>query len=387
MYKVKMSKHLLSIIIPTKNRQKYCIEAINQIISTLNSGVEIIIQDNSDTAELKTVVTTLNYDRLVYNYHPGELSFIDNFNEALTFASGEYLCMIGDDDGVLPDIIKITEFAKINNYDAIIPGLNSVYCWPNKNAFVKNGEKGYLCLSYIKNKGKEIQTEKELVKLIKNGGQNYQSYGVPRLYHGIVCRKILNKIYNITGKYFDGLTPDIYMAVALSFVCKKVCGVNYPVTISGICPKSGSSDSATGKHTGDLKNAPHFKGHTSYIWDPKAPAIYSVESIWAETVMKALHAFHREDLYSRFGVNVLDGICFAKYPQFKNEIKKHAKKNGVSIFNLYYQKIKFLIIPFVKRALKRIFRKKGEVQKYYDVSDITQAAEITIAELYKLGIL
>ena len=79
MYKVKMSKYLLSIIIPTKNRQKYCIEAVNQIISTLNSGVEIIIQDNSDTAELKTVVTKLNYDRLVYNYHPGKLSFIDNY--------------------------------------------------------------------------------------------------------------------------------------------------------------------------------------------------------------------------------------------------------------------------------------------------------------------
>ena len=68
--------------------------------------------------------------------------------------------------------------------------------------------------------------------------------------------------------------------------------MNYPITVSGICPTSGSADSATGRHTGKLEDAPHFRGHASYEWDNKAPAIYSVESIWGETVLKALKDFN-----------------------------------------------------------------------------------------------
>lgn len=38
---------LLSIIIPTKNRQVYCIESIQSILEDIDEQCEIIIQDNS----------------------------------------------------------------------------------------------------------------------------------------------------------------------------------------------------------------------------------------------------------------------------------------------------------------------------------------------------
>lgn len=369
---------ILSIIIPTKNRQTYCIAAIRQIIDLKLDNIEIVIQDNSDDESLMDAIRPfMDKNHIIYNYQAKTLSFVDNFSEAITPAQGEYLCMIGDDDGILPNIVDAAKFAKKHDYDAIIPGLNSVYCWPSENPFVKGAENGYLCISYANSSCYDVHVQEALNKLLSKAGQGYQSLDLPRLYHGIVARKTLKEVLTKTGKYFDGLSPDIYMAVALCFACQKVCRIGFPITISGICSRCGSSDSATGKHTGELKDAPHFRGHDSYEWNDLVPAIYSVESIWAETVLHALQNFKVQNLYQKFRVDVLDGICLSRYSQLKKEIKTHSKKHDISPIALHYQSMKSSIVPVIRRVIRRALRKPNDVLKYYNVKNITEACDIT----------
>ena len=71
-------------------------------------------------------------------------------------------------------------------------------------------------------------------------------------------KECLEEIRTKTGRYFNGLSPDIYSVVALSLVSKNNVFIDYPFTISGICKTSGSADSATGRHTGKWEDAPHF---------------------------------------------------------------------------------------------------------------------------------
>ena len=377
-------KYDLSIIIPTKNRQKYCLKAVEEITNFNWKNVQIVIQDNSDDSTLKKELK--EYKNIKYNYHKGVLSFVDNFSEAVEIADGEYLCMIGDDDGVLPNILDHVYYMKKNNYDALIPGLNSVYFWPSTNSVIKNGEKGYLCIANVKNRIYDIDCKNGLIDLMKKGCQDYQTLDIPRLYHGIVKHQNVDLVKKKVGKYFDGLTPDIYMATALCFTCKKVCKIDYPVTISGICPKSGSSDSATGKHTGNLKDAPHFNGHENYQWDIKVPKIYSVESIWADTALHAIKDFDGKSYYDKFRVDILDAICLSKYPQFKNEIKNHSKNfsNPILYISIIGKYLK--ILNFLKRAIKRVIRKRGSVLKYYNIENINEACDITVRELEKCQI-
>ena len=376
-----MNKYLISIVIPTKNRQKYCIEVVKQIVSLKLEDLQIVIQDNSDEDKLKEEILKLKCDDILYNYCDKTLSFVDNFSLALSLSSGEYVCMIGDDDGILPNIIKATKYIKANRIDALIPGLNSVYIWPSEHPIVKGGENGYLCLSYIKNKGKLIDCSKGLHDLMNKGGQEYQSLDLPRIYHGIIKKTILDQVKEMTGNYFSGLTPDIYMSTALSLICEKVYKVEFPVTVSGICLKSGSANSATGKHTGKLEDAPHFIGHDGYIWAQKVPKIYSVESIWADTVLHALNDFNAKKEQDKFRIDVLDAICLKKYPQFSNEIISHASSYGFSKFRLLLLGNYYKYLLFVKRVFRRLLRKKGEVKKYYNIPDINKAVDCTNAEL------
>ena len=101
---------LLSIIIPTKNRQVYCLKSIRQILGVVSKDVEIIVQDNSDDNSLSEEFKSQEFEMVKYNYHSGVLSFVDNFSEAVSLCSGKYVCMIGDDDGVLPIIEKVTKY-------------------------------------------------------------------------------------------------------------------------------------------------------------------------------------------------------------------------------------------------------------------------------------
>lgn len=367
-----------SVIIPTKNRISYCLEAVQSVLDLRDDRIQVVVQDNSDASnEERFHARFPDAPGLKYHYHGGTLSFVDNFSEAVEQADGQYLCMIGDDDGVLPNILQAVELARTQHYDAVVPGLNAVYCWPSEHPFIRDAENGYLVLSYIGRGIHGVSCSDALQKLMKNGAQDYQSLFLPRIYHGIVSREMMQRIYNKTGRYFDGLSPDIYNAVALSLVCDRVCRLDYPITVSGICPRSGSSDSATGKHTGKLSEAPHFNGHQDYTWSEKVPEIYSVESIWADSALCALEKFGAGQLADRFNVGYLDQLCLKKYPQFREEIRAHRKRHGVpalpSVACFTWRKTK----AWLCRAFRRAVRRPGDVRKYYQVPDIRAAIQIT----------
>lgn len=366
----------LTIIIPTKNRQFYCIESMKQIIDATNESVQIIIQDNSDDEKpLKDFCDRLSLERVLYHYNNRVLSFVDNFSEAVEFSLGEYVCMIGDDDGVLPRIMDIVEIAQKEDIDCFIPGLNSVYFWPSDPPIVKGAINGYEYISYLDDTIRVVNPQKSLKALLKRGFQDYQKLDVPRLYHGLVHKRVLNLIKNKAGKYFDGLTPDMFMAVALCFVCNKVLAQNVPVTISGICPKSGSSASASGAHTGSLSDAPHFIGHNNYEWDKRIPYVYSVETIWAETGLKSFDIFNSDKLSISFDSMYFLSRLWAKYPQFHNEIALSAKEQKISVYKICLYSYYIRIYQLFKKVIKRIMRKKKDVIRFYEIFDMVSAAE------------
>ncbi len=377
-----MAGYKLSIIIPTKNREYYCKRVIEQVLAATSTQTEIVIQDNSDSDELELFVKGIDEERIVYNHEKRVLSFVDNFSEAVALAHGEYLCMIGDDDGILPNIEDVVKYAESQDLDAVIPGLNSVYVWPASNSIIKGGEEGYLVLSYIdKTSIKDISAQDGLKQVLRNGCLDYQNYDIPRLYHGLVHKRVLEKIKATLGTYFGGLTPDMYMAVALGLTCEKVQVIRYPITISGICPASGSASSATGAHTGELKDAPHFKGHVNYQWDSCIPYIYTVETIWAETALQALNDFLKEDYRKEFNLCELGAQLWNNYPQFKDRIIKHMKTHDVNVTKLKCAAIRRSLFKKVKRIWKRIVRKPNEVIKNYGVFDIVNACELTMKVL------
>lgn len=382
---------LLSVVIPTKNRENYASATVEQILNINDDRIQVVIQDNSDTRKLSNLLTKHeNNKRLKYNYTEGTISFVDNFNLAVSQADGEYLCIIGDDDGILPQIIDVVLWAKKNNVDAIKPGLNAVYFWPNSEALRGKKDDGYLSINQITTKAKICDPYYEVVKLLKQGGQDYLSLNMVKLYHGIVRRGCLQQIRETTGKYFGGLSPDIYISVALSLTVNKLVEIDFPLTISGICNKSGSSDSATGRHTGKLEDAPHFRGHKEYNWSELVPKFYSVDTIWADSALAAIKDLNKLDLIKNFNFEFLTINCLLKYPQFKDTIflcyKTYSDKNYVAKVINSAKYTTFKINSIIKKVSRKIIRKQSNYYHINGIVNIIVANETLQKRLVVTGI-
>ncbi len=383
-----MSDYLLSIVIPTKNRQRYAYEAIKQIYTINNKNIQIVIQDNSDTDELKGKINEFD-ESVKYNYKSGSISFVDNFSLAVENSDGEYLCIIGDDDGINPQIIDVVVWAKKNGIDFIKPGLNAVYIWPESETVTKDSDNGRMSISKIDLKISINNPKNEMEKLLKHGCQRYLKYELIKLYHGVVKKSALDFVRKTTGSYFGGLSPDIYGAVALSTFNDNLLTIEYPLTIPGICAKSGTADSSTGRHEGDLKDAPHFKGHENYEWNEYVVPIYSVETIWADSAMAALNDLKEYGLINKFNYGSLNAYCLFGHFKFHKKIIEFQRKLRKIDKNYNFFRnsiiINFFRGPaqeFLVRLKRKIKKPKTEIKYYNNIKSIIGAGK-TLSDFLK----
>lgn len=282
---------LLSICIPTRNRDFYVGEVVYGLLNQFSDAVEIIVFDNSDNANEDLRALSCKTSNLMYYHDGSELSFADNFEKSVAVATGEYVTVIGDDDFVFPEILEAVKYAKSKGLDSIISRLDYVYYWPGIDGRTDQST-GALRISGENYKtGHEVIYQKnELARFLECGMSEFENSDLARIYHGIVSKALVDRVIKMHGRIFGGLSPDIYSSIKLAVYAGETLKWKNQLTFPGVCKKSGSGQSAEGKHRGSLESAPHFRGHRKYQWEAEIPMYYSVDTIWAESAVKALKA-------------------------------------------------------------------------------------------------
>ena len=279
---------LLSIVIPTRNREKYCIEAIKDILRYNEDCFELVVQDNSDSEQIKEYIQEHPDERLRYYRIEGRLNSVINIRTCLDYAEGEYVCMIGDDDSILPNIFSITKWAKENGIKAVCPSNNPAFYWEYDGSL-----EGRLITQPVNCRYKWARPDNRLKALLKGGIIDYQQYSLPRVYHGLMHRDILKSIKTKTGHVIGGLSPDIYLAVSSCFYVDKYIITNFPISIQGACVQSTS----VGNPRGKFEEMPHLWNRGESHWDELIPKYNSSQTIWAETALKAITENGKDEEY------------------------------------------------------------------------------------------
>lgn len=310
------TRPLLSIAIATRNRIPYAMSAIQSILAISDPRLELVVHDNSVTRDLESYTHAAIKDkRFHYGYTAPPFSSIDNFNAVLEMATGEYVCLIGDDDGVNPEILEAAFWAKSNNVDCLAVKNTISYLWEGTAAqstvFTKVAG-GALSVWSFRGSIENADVQKELVKLVRNGGLYYLNFKLPKLYHGLVHRRCLEAVRERTGAYFGGLSPDIFASLAIACVANRVVVTDYPLTIPGACGVSGSVvEGSIKRHSKKLEDAPHFRSRGRYEWCELVPRVYSPETIWVDSGVAALRAMGRSDLVRQLNLPKLAAYCVA----------------------------------------------------------------------------
>lgn len=392
-----VNKPLLSIVIPTKDRQKYCLSAVESILRVGSDKIQVVIQDNSIDNLLQNMLPIINNENILkYVYRSDELSFVENFNNAIDNADGEYICIIGDDDGINPQIVEAASWAKDNNIDSLVGNIKANYRWDNtgtKDTFFTKMTGSTLTITHFDGKAKRVNIEESLNKLMENGCTNYLDFDFPKLYHGIVRKDSLVKLKNHTGAYLKGLSPDIYAAIALACTIKNLVVIDYPLTIPGVCAESGSIQEGQKKeHSKELATAPHFKGRTiSYEWDNNVPKIYCVQTIWADSAFAAIKDYNRTDLVKYFDkymlcANILDADSSLEERVYEYlEIEDSSFKAFYIKNELRKAKLKGPFRKFIKDRVMGRARKILKIERFDIISNLPDMNVATIALQNYLG--
>jgi len=389
-----MKNPLLSILIATKNRVPYCINTIETILKFKNTNFELIIQDNTDTFELKDYIKSkIKDDRLIYNYTPPPFSSIDNFNTAIGLSNGKYVCLIGDDDGISSTIFAVVEWAQKSRVDSVCPKVFSDFYWPN--AFYQ-GSKGYVTIPYFSSSVSKVNPKERIQDLLEDGIVDYMKFNLPKLYHGLIKKSCLDEIKNKNGYYLGGLSPDIYSSITLSYFVKNHIVLDFPITIAGACKSSTTVAGLNGGHSGILSEAPHFRDRESYKWDSRIPKYYSVQTIWAESAFRAIIDLNLPVNLAKFNLAKLVAKSLTSTPYhlklFLNETNKALNNNVLNKFYFYLKVLfNFFSIVLLKYLSKIINKIKNKFifksMSIYNVNNIeiaTNKIEILIKNQIKL---
>lgn len=105
---------LLSICIPTYNREKYlkrALESICAVIDTLD--VKVYVQDNASDDGTEHMIEQYITDKIIYGRNKVNVGGVKNINLLFNKAEGEYVFFLTDDDYLLPGgLDRLVNFIK-----------------------------------------------------------------------------------------------------------------------------------------------------------------------------------------------------------------------------------------------------------------------------------
>jgi glycosyltransferase involved in cell wall biosynthesis len=348
-----MSNILLSIVVPTINRYDTLKPLLEALLNWESCEFEIVIHDNS--ADNKDFLFLLNQyadERIKYYYQSGYLSAIENCDLAISKANGQYICFIGDDDGLSFKIIDLCKWMSSQNIDSAYCNI-ALYTWPDSqhSKSVNYGYNGILILPKFSDIIELVNLEDEYNKVLTSGGQSM--YRIPRVYQGVVSKKCLDLLNNQLGTYFPGPVPDMSNAMGLYGKVTRHCYVDLPVIISGHSKKSMSGKNSRREHQGEIKSEKSLPLQTGSNWDSFIPFFWSAPTIWAQACIEATKRIGESGRLNLFKYHKLYASCFVycNYSFYSRVLKSiFYKRSFIQRYLILFKTILHITLLFNRRA-------------------------------------
>lgn len=361
---------LLSVVVPTKNRYKYLKYLIELIASFKSDEIELVIQDNSDdNTEFVSYIESLNYDFIRYNYIKRQIPMSINSDKAILNSTGEYVCFLGDDDGLTKYTLDCVKWMKENGIEAV-KSAEVGYYWPDISSGTEKAQSSVIKYNTFTSKTHRLSPYKELLKVLKRGIPDRGD--MPLVYHSLVKRESLNKVFEKAGTFFPGNSPDISNAVALSLTIKTFVKIDFPLAFSGCSVFHGGGVHTTGKKgLPKITEIPWFRPNAENNWDKKVPKIALDALIWADSAISALKQMDATDLYEKINFNVMYSNLVLKSPNYRKYVYEVCT-NRLLFYWVYS-------LTFFKRVVVAVCRRigwvTGVIKKPIIISNILDVIE------------
>ncbi len=115
-----------SILVPSF-KARFLSQCINSVLEQTYPNWELIIVNDASPEDLDSVVKACSDERIIYHVNAcncGSLNVVDNWNICLSYATGDYVICMGDDDVLKPCCLE--EYTKLAQK---YPGIGLMHGW------------------------------------------------------------------------------------------------------------------------------------------------------------------------------------------------------------------------------------------------------------------
>ena len=348
-----------SILIPTWNKLEYLKYTIDSLLDQNYENFELIISDDYSTDGTSDYLLRLKDKRVKLIKPPFKLTQAKNYEFILGHATGEWISIIGDDDGVLPNFFRILDqtIAKLNPEIEAISSKPAFYYWESVNDLY--GDRVVDYQNFFK-KNEIINSKKSLFYALLGWKDRTD---LPMIYtSGLVKKTLVDRIKNKSNNFFfQSIVPDYYSMVAILFETNKFLRLNQPIFWVGASSKS------TGKGLGIYQDNVEEK-NASFI---------NKNLFLSKDINNSLHQTGIPPLYFY--------ECILKHPYISNFWRSKFIKNVVLISSLIYFKNKLMDQPWRVKTNISLVEFKKIIQKELSTSYFVKFLNIPIYLLIYLG--
>jgi glycosyltransferase involved in cell wall biosynthesis len=230
---------LFSIVIPTRDRLDLLTEAIETIRHQDGPDWELVIFDNASSDPVSGYVDTLKDPRIRCERSDEFLPVTDSWNRAMAMARGDYVALLGDDDGLAPDYFKNMQRI-VERFDApelIYSGLYQ-FIHPGVAPWAPEGYVSDLKYAFFFGDHEEpfpLSAEDAhravtgSLHLRRNFTYNSQAF--------LFSRPLLSRL-SVDGRVYLSPFPDYYLANVALALSRSTIVVPAPLTIAGVSKAS-----------------------------------------------------------------------------------------------------------------------------------------------------
>jgi glycosyltransferase involved in cell wall biosynthesis len=224
-----------SIVIPTRNGGNYIQHAVESILSQEYDDCELLVSVNYSVDDTLEKLAKFQDRRLKIISPPQELPISSHYEWCLQQVRGQWIIVIGDDDGVMPFFFKeLDRLIRDDHSGNLVYSIRRAhYFWPDRADISNN------CV--IELSGARSLRKIVSWRMILDCFLGFESHvHLPEIYAcNVIHYSILERIRSLSGGliYYDQ-SPDVYSGVAVAMVCQSYGRYEFPLIWVGSSSKS-----------------------------------------------------------------------------------------------------------------------------------------------------
>jgi hypothetical protein len=300
-----MTKPRFSVVIPTRDRAATLRYALRTCLEQDFDDYEVIVCDNQGGPATREVVEEAASPKVRYVRAPQLLAMSSNWELAVAQARGEYVLVIGDDDGLLPYSLAEIDRLLRQHPTRALRWTSVYYSWPTIDL---PGQGDYLRIPL----GREVRTVEARPALAAAVAFHACYSTLPMMYNAAVRRDLLDELRARAGRVFPNHYPDVYTGFALGYLAGTYVSTDAPMTVAGT--SGGSFGVATLFRRGKSARDHEFRSLNSrerlptHPWVPDLPIFPFVPV--ADSFQIAKEALFPHDDGLRLDRRALAAHCF-----------------------------------------------------------------------------